>query len=481
MEKDIHAIYAIISEIMQNGEGTEMGGLAQRVTQKIGILIADKDIEGYIEEGIFQQNRNYIVLGPIANVFQEPNSLGTVWHELPPAVRKDLVYPTTEYPQQLKSNPLWRIATSPTKKAWITLDEFLPFYEKTVRIEEMKEDVRPYMYKQYLRMNEKDTLVSMYPELDFIKCSTSNEVTLLRRYISEKEDKIKVDARKQLEEKCIKVKQKTVGNKDELANEYLIQWSSDFISPLAEVIQEYDVDEISRRDLTTPEADVSAIGDLLNKNLDRLKSNKVKNIEREREIYWSSIITATKICEGIYASGQLFFNPSAIENKLSKLSGEYKYWKNKRSLIRYEERCPIGFSSEACKGEWKSDDSLDKFAHADIGNARIYVSSFYPGLYITPKTSEILIPINDLYELRTIVNELHRGKGRQARPRDVKFLSQWKIRGSEVICNIGEIDELHPPYSVEFFLPRITINEVLKQARLYRQMHGSDIQSAIIP
>lgn len=147
MEKDIHAISAIISEIMQNGEMTEMGGLAQRATQKIGMPVLEKDIETYIEEGILQKDRNYVMLGPVSNVFQEPGNLGAVWHELAPAVRRDLVYPTTEYPQQLKSAPLWRVATSPTKKAWITLDEFLPIYEKISdsNIEKMKEDIQHYI------------------------------------------------------------------------------------------------------------------------------------------------------------------------------------------------------------------------------------------------------------------------------------------------------------------------------------------------
>lgn len=147
----------------------------------------------------------------------------------------------------------------------------------------------------------------------------------LKHHISQKESNLKIDARKQLEEKCIKVKQKIVENEGDPIDEYLIQWSGDFISPLADTLQEYDVDEISRKDLTIPEGEVSAVGDILNKNLEHLKNNKVKNIEQEREIYWTSIIAATGICEDIYADGRYFLHPAAIENKMAKLNSERKY------------------------------------------------------------------------------------------------------------------------------------------------------------
>ena len=448
---DILLVYGIISQIGQDDEGAYRHSLNYNLRSKTGVILDDDDfdarIDSYLEDGIFLQDSGYLKLGPESDYFRQPGILGKEWHMIPPDIRDDLVYKASQYPKYLREDPLWRLATSPTGKAWVTAEGIADIYRMYEGAHELisLEIALQSMAGKEVTENDLLAICRTHPVFEELKESrpyfgAGHLVRLSLELIRKKMDhRIVEKTRDFLEKRSLKERAADDGS----YTEYLLEWSDDFVLYIAVRLKENDTYEISRKDLNIPDDDVNLLSDMLDGSFIRFREDKISELE-EYKLYWTGQADSLE-----------------KESNLGKIENRIRYWRDKGSIIQCVERCPMGLDSDICRREWKVDDSLDKYSYVDMPGVRIHLSLLYPGIYITPKAFDFSVPVEFVRELKDIIDELHPKSWRK--PKNVSSIgSQYEIHDGNLCFSLEDNDDIHPPYSLKYFMSRTDLRRVLR-------------------
>lgn len=470
---DVLTIYTIMSEMAQKGGEARKDELLYAVRSKGGVSVSEKEFElaikSYVDENIFQYSDDKIKLGSESGFFRKPEIFRKVWRELPPTVREGFVYSGQEYSPLLKKDYLWQLATSPSKKAWTDAFYFFKIHvdddARIKQLENLQKNIQQDLdnivgFKKRLAADEKVKMLEKYPELSFIKGKSGDESYYkAKNYAYEQIEKRKEEIKTEIMEFLEKGYVKKRLRKDE-KYEYLFGWQNDFSRFLAKKLREYNTFEISRKDLTIPEEDIQMLEERMKSEFDGYRAEKINDLKKEKRKY-----------------GSVYFPHSVMRKKsfrrkrkrVNEVNEKIDGWKNKQSQIRYDEKCPLGLDYERCKREWKVNDSIDKFAYSDKSDSRIYLSALFPGLYITPRKPEVFMSVEEIKELNSLVEELYPLRPKKEElyfPKHAIPIRRWKSEKNMISLTMRENDDIHPPYSMGFFLPRSTMKKIVKEMKI---------------
>ncbi|MCK4550729.1 MAG: hypothetical protein KAT91_02140, partial [Candidatus Aenigmarchaeota archaeon] len=393
----------------QNQSVLESHNLYANLTEAVGRKVEEEDVEKLIHEGIIKRVEDeletYLVFGDNANEYLHPSTLEVVWQELTPFIRKcGKISSFTSQQTPLKNHSLWILASSPTKKMWLS------------------------GYDIYREFTEKN-----------LSCNV-----------------VGVDDAIHIEEHVAYSKMNMSAF---LKNEHLISRGETFYKKLAGLLYSNDT-ELSMDEFNFSNNEWDELDEQYNFILLDDKTRTEHGIENAKSDLKRIEDNLKKHEDNDYLRNQYLVEKRQKSKELDKLYAHEKAISEKK-LIIHSSSCPYGLDGDKCRRSLRLGENLGS-CYFDLNNCRVEFTPFYKGVYITPKVPVVYLNFEEMDEIMHILKETHNLSTKGRMPKGERVLNEYSDAGDLMFFEF-DMDKMHPPYDkTRYFLPAKTIRSIYR-------------------